>query len=122
MVISDDIQSYQLEINNKSKNDIEIDWNKTSFIRNGHTDGNVMCSGVPYADRYSPRNPTIVMAGTNQSIDIYPNRLVYFSGQWHHLNIPDGENGVYLIFKIGSKEYREKLLISRKTTYLNQVK
>ena len=118
----DYVDSYQLIVYNKSKDDIEIDWNKTSFIRDGRIDGNFMFEGIKYIDRNNPKNPTIVMSETNQSIRIYPNNLVYFSsgryGGWRNNDIPDGENGIYLVFTQGKKEFREKLLINRITQYV----
>ena len=117
--IDDNITNYTLYVNNKSKNDIEIDWNRTSFIRNGQTDGGFMFEGIKYIDRNNPKNPTIIMSGTSREMNIYPNNLAYFQhnqyGGWKNSNIPDGENGVYLVFKQGSKEFREKLLITRTT-------
>lgn len=115
--IDDNITNYTLYVNNKSKNDIEIDWNRTSFIRNGQTDGN-----FKYIDRNSPKKTTLITSGTSMKISIYPNNLTYFQsgqyGDWRNFNIPDGENGIYLVFKQGSKEYRERLLVTRTTKYI----
>ena len=124
--INDFENYYGLSIYNKSDEDIEIDWNRTSFIKNGRLDGNFMFEGIRYIDRNNQKNPTIIMSKSSSIIYIFPNNLVYFAsgrfGGWSHKRIPDGENGVYLVFKQGSKEYREKLLIKRITTYVRDDK
>lgn len=37
---------FNINIENKSNNDIEIDWNKTSFIENQIMNGNFMYNGI----------------------------------------------------------------------------
>ena len=123
MFISDLETNYGLRIDNLSKYDLEIDWNKTSFIRQNTTDGGFMFEGIRYMDRNNYKNPTIILSKSSFYTNIYPNNLAYFSGGqygsgWVNGKIPDGENGVYLVFKINAKEYREKLLIKRTTRWV----
>lgn len=105
------LNAYQLKTINYTDEDIEIDWTRTSYIENGQTEGGFMRANELYIHRDLPRNPTIVMPKSMQNMDIYPSALILATNQ--HLPIPEGKNGVYLVMKIGDKEYKEQLYITK---------
>lgn len=110
------MNSYKLDITNLSDKDIEIDWNKTQFIVNGQTHGGFMFEGIRYVAREDVKNPSFILAKSSFSKFIYPNYLVsYYLQSWWNKTIPDGETGVLVTLKIGNKEVREKLFITKVT-------
>ena len=105
---------FLIQITNTTDQDIEIDWNKTLYIRNGQTSGTFMYEGIVYAKRNETKSPDIVFPGGKLIKAIYPVNLVdYTSGQyggWSHESMPAGENGIYLNAKIGGKTHTKKLV------------
>lgn len=107
--------AFNLEIQNKTDKNIEINWNKTMYISNGQTSGNFMYEGVIYSERNNPRPPDFVFAKSKFSKTIYPNNLVIYwdvNLGWRHEFMGDGENGVYLTILVEGKEIGEKITIN----------
>lgn len=106
--------SFLLSIQNKTSQDLEVDWNKTLYISSGTTSGGFMFDGVVYSTRHNPKPPDVVFANGNFSKIIYPNNLVSFVGSgvgWIHSQIGPGETGVYLNVKAGNEEIKEKIIV-----------
>lgn len=104
--------AFDLNIINKTKEDITLDWNKTLYIENGKTKGGFMFEGVVYRDRYNNKPPDIIFAESKYNKIIMPNLLVTFKySHWLNTPMPEGRNGIYLTLKIKDKEISEKLLI-----------
>lgn len=70
---------FELTIENKTDEDLELDWNRTLFIQGGRTNGGFMFEDVVYRDRNNPKPPDIIFAGGRFSKQILPSNLVYFS-------------------------------------------
>lgn len=104
-----------LKVTNKTTGDIEINWNKTAYIRDGQTSGGFMFDGVVYRDRAAPKPPDVVFAGGSMEKAIWPNNLVDFLGAryggWHHSPMPEGENGVYLSVVADGREINQKITV-----------
>ncbi|MCT7466486.1 hypothetical protein N5T78_07850 [Aliarcobacter cryaerophilus] len=108
-----------LEINNNSKKEIEIDWNKTYFIDKGRTNGTFMFEGIVYKDRNNSKPSDIVFPEGIYSKLIYPNNYVVFNSaggfsDWGHNGFGTGEFGIYLSLKIDNKEVKEKVIVKVK--------
>ena len=103
--------AYKLSTYNRTNDDIEIDWTKTSFIVSGQTKGGFMKSGELYMNRDLPKNPTIVLPMASQTIKIYPAALI--DDTQYQAEIPNGKNGIYLVLKVGNEEYKEQLYITK---------
>jgi len=102
--------AFILTIVNKTSQDLELDWNKTLYIYNGETKGGFMFEGIVYKDRNNPKPPDIIFANSTFTKVIFPNSNVQFtSWGWEHIPLPLGENGIYLVVKVGEKEIKEKL-------------
>lgn len=108
-------ESFVLAVINKSKKNIEINWNKTLYVANNQTSGGFMFEGVVYRERNSPKQPDVVFVGGNLVKTIWPNALVEFEsgkyGGWRHKHLWEGEHGVYLTLSIDGKEVSEKLSV-----------
>ena len=107
---------FELTIENKTGEDLELDWNRTLFIQDGRTNGGFMFEGVVYKDRNNPKPPDIIFSGSRFSKQLLPSNLVYFSrgssGYWDHKFMGTGECGVSLSIKVAGQEVREKMLIN----------
>lgn len=105
-------EGYVLTVTNKTKSDIFVDWNKTSYISGSETNGGFMFEGVVYRDRAQPKPDSVVFPNVSMTKVIWPNVLVHFGEMhWVHEYIPYNPNGVYLVVKDGAgKETRAKLL------------
>lgn len=107
--------SFLLSIQNKTAQDIEVDWNRTLYIGSGTTSGGFMFEGVVYANRNNPKPPDVVFANSQFSKTIFPSNLVSFTsgryGGWSHDSIGYGETGVYLTVKVGNEEIKEKIIV-----------
>lgn len=108
--------SFLLTIQNRTSQDLEIDWNKTLFIESGTTSGGFMFEGVVYTNRSNPKPPDVVFGRSEFTKTIYPNKLVSFTsgkyGGWNHDSITYSATGVYLTIKVGSEEIKEKILVN----------
>lgn len=109
-------QLFILSVQNKSKKDIVINWDKTLYIVNNQTSGGFMFDGILYKDRNNPKSPDIVFSGSRLEKTIYPNNLVEFVStkyysDWVNNHMPEGENGVYLTLSIDGKDVNEKLIV-----------
>ena len=105
------INAFDISIENKSQNDIEIVWDKTYYIEDNRTLGGFMFEGIVYKDRANPKPPDIIFPATRFFKRLYPNNLVYFYQGWYNKYIPEGNNGIYLTMNIKGKEVREKLML-----------
>ena len=107
---------FELAIENKGDEDLELDWNRTLFIQHGRTNGGFMFEGVVYRDRNNPKPPDIIFSGSRFSKQILPSNLVYFSrgssGGWRHKFMGTGACGISLSIKVDGREVREKMLIN----------
>ncbi|MDR1660433.1 MAG: hypothetical protein LBR94_08890 [Desulfovibrio sp.] len=118
------INAFNMSIENKTNNDISIDWKNVYFIENGRPNGGFMFEGVMYAKRNEPQQPFLVFAKSSNNIKIYPVNYVAFSSgirgisaRWHNLRMENGEFGVYASLKIGKmeKKIRVSMVISGNT-------
>lgn len=115
-------EAFTLTIVNHTDQDMELDWNKTLYIKNGQTNGGFMYEGILYRDRNNPKSPDFVLAKNSTSKVIWPSSMVtYLSGQyggWRHEAMATGEHGVMLTLRIDGQELREKLtmnIVTQKT-------
>ncbi len=105
--------AFLLKIKNNTDREMEIDWNKTSFMYSGATNGTFMFEGVVYKDRNAYKSNDIIFANSTFSKKIYPNNFVEFMGRygWTHRNTGMGEQGAYLYIIDGKEIIKEKKLL-----------
>lgn len=113
--------SFNLLITNLSKTKLEVDWNKTLFIRNNQTDGLFSLPGTLFNDRNNPKIPDIVFPNGTLRKTIWPNSLLYYSNApynqgWKQDVMPQGYNGVYLFVLANGVEITERLLVNLTAT------
>ena len=142
--VSGGYKGFALGIKNKTKKNIEVNWNKTLFISNGQTSGGFMFPDGVYAERNNPKMPDIVFPDVEFGKGLMPNVLVAYdagtsgvSGQvigrkyyqgtpgttgigWWHQPMPSGVNGIYLTMIVDGKEINETLTVNLLLTNLRK--
>lgn len=107
--VEDNGTCFKIIIENKLDDDIEIDWNKTSFIDNGKMNGNFVYNSIAPINFNQQRQPEIIPAKLSMDKKIYPRINVE---SWRDIkDLTIGEIGIYLIYKTGNIEKRIKLLV-----------
>lgn len=142
--VSGGYKGFAIEIKNKTKKNIEVNWNKTLFISNGQTSGGFMFPGGVWAERNDPKLPDIVFPNVAFGKGLMPNDLVAFdsgtSGTsgivikgryhpgvggttgmgWWHQSMSSGIYGVYLTMIVDGNEINETLTVNLSYTDLRQ--
>ena len=75
----DDCKSFELTLNNKTENVLEIDWNRSYYINNGRADGGLYYDGIVVAQRNNPRSPEIILPNSffqKKLVPKYQNRKI----------------------------------------------
>jgi hypothetical protein len=113
--------SFHLTVTNKTKENLEIDWNKTLYIYDGRTNGRFMFQGLNSKNINNPP-PDIILPGAALSKVIWPIKLIGYVpyrnlyvpvGQrgYERGIIPEGENGIYLVARQNQEEVTEKIMV-----------
>jgi hypothetical protein len=102
-------KAFQLLLKNKTDNALELDWNTTFYVINGQISGGFVYRGVVYKERNKPKQPEIILSNEMLSKIIWPDKLVFFSYDWGHASMQEGENGIYLSVIVDDKEINENL-------------
>lgn len=106
--------AFILEIQNKTDRDMEIDWNKTSFMKNNQTNGTFMFQGVVFKDRNNPKSNDIIFANSNFTKTIFPNNFVNFDSfnGWSHYGTGLGIQGAYVVIIDNKETIKQKVLVN----------
>lgn len=104
--------AFDLTIENKTDSDIELVWDRTSYLQGGQTTGGFMFEGILYKDRNEPKQSDFLFPQKTFSKTIYPSIYANFNNGWYHNPMPNGENGIYLSLKHKGVELREKLIVN----------
>lgn len=109
----DECNGFSLDLMNKKEYDIELDWNKSFYLKNNQTDGGLYYDGIVISQRNLPRNPDIIFAGATFKKDVIPNINFILSiaplPNWGIAPMSGASNGVLLTLKGGGLEQRIKL-------------
>jgi len=107
--------AFILNIKNKTDKDLEVDWNKTYYIKNGQSKGTFMFEGIIFRDRNQPKAPDVVFANSEFSKLIFPNNYVHYDKYgWTHWGTGTGKQGVYLTINVDGKAVKQRIIIDVK--------
>jgi hypothetical protein len=115
---------FRITVENKTDNNLEIDWNKTRYIFNGRARGVFVFKGINPEDIKNLTIPAdTVPPGTKFSKEISPAKLVAFAPIRDRTDsaaksgfspgvIPEGENGIYLVIRTFEQEMRDNITLN----------
>lgn len=113
---------FRLEVSNKTRKDLEIDWNKTRYLYNGRDGGVFVFRGIRPEDiKNSTIPPDVIPAGQSFSKRISPYRLLARAplarndknaGEISSGPIPNGENAIVLFVTQNGNAIQEKLTVN----------
>ena len=112
---------FRLKVVNKTPKDLEIDWNKTRYLYNGHDLGIFVFKGIQPKDiKNATIPPDIIPSGHTFSKEISPLKLIArepLSGKGLNAGkitpglIPDGESGILLFIRQNDTPVKEKMTV-----------
>lgn len=113
--------SFRLKVVNKTRKDLEIDWNKTRYIYNGRDIGVFVFKGIkPENIKSLTIPPDTIPAGQSFTKDISPLKLLARepltgkgakAGKITTGPIPNGENGIFLFIRQNGNTIKEKMAV-----------
>jgi hypothetical protein len=112
---------FRLAVTNKTSRDLEIDWNQTRYLYNGHDGGVFVFAGIAAVDlKNATIPPGIIPAGQTFTEQIGPLELVARgplggkdaeAGKITFGMIPSGESGMLLVIRQNGKTLEEKIIV-----------
>ncbi len=117
-------EMFRLTVENKTDNNLEIDWNNTRYIFNGRARGIFVFKGINPEDIKNLTIPAdIVPPRAKFSKEIAPAKLVAFAPIRDRSDsaaksgfspgvIPEGKNGIYLVIRTPEQEMRVNLTLN----------
>ena len=113
--------SFRLKVVNKTRENLEIDWNKTRYLYNGRDTGVFVFKGIePVNIRNLTIPPDVIPAGQTFTKEISPLKLLARApltsrsanaGKITTGPIPTGESGIFLFIRQGDKTIDEKMAV-----------
>ena len=113
------INQFRLEVSNKTRQPLEIDWNQTRYLYNQAPSGRFAFEGITEKNINHPPSDFVPAAGTLQKI-IFPVNLIAWRRGPGFINqpafsagpVPEGQNGILLVVRQNGKETREKMTVT----------
>lgn len=106
--------AFELIITNKTKDDIEVVWNESMFVKGDQTDGGFMFEGVVYSKRAEQKPNDVVFPGATFKRTIWPNSLaIYIEVMglgWQNQPFGLGEFGAYVVIKTPNRQIKQRLM------------
>lgn len=112
-------KSININIENKTNDDIKIVWNESYFLNNGIADGGFMFEGIKYSERDSEKRDMLILPKTKTYKEVWPTSKVMYGPMSGYINalLDDGNYGVYIMIKGKKFEKRVKLTFNISSTY-----
>jgi hypothetical protein len=105
----DGCTGFNLFLENKTNEDLEIDWSKTFYLSQRKERGGFVFEGIIFRDKNLRRPPDIVVGHGLLSKRITPESLLYYDLGWKYKYMGPGDHGVLLTVKADGREIRERL-------------
>ena len=118
--------SFRLFIDNKTGQNLKIDWNQTRYLVNGKAYGKVVFPDIDPATIKTSIPPAIIPAGGTFSKEVFPLKLVAFAPMRQEIldkegrglypgPLPEGKNSIDLKIYKGDRLMRQRI-----TVYIEQ--
>jgi len=114
--------SFRLFINNRTDQNLKIDWNKTRYLCDGKVYGPVVFPDIDPATIKTSIPPAVIPAGGTFSKEVFPLKLVAFApirqdildGEGRGLYpgpLPKGKNTIDLVVYKGDQQLRQRISV-----------
>jgi len=116
--------SFSFVLTNKTKKELQIDWENTNYLLNRRRNGRFLWEGVTYDGLKEIRSKSLIPVAPGDTITgvIFPKKLAGRASamtkggvQYTRGALPEGENGILLFVRQNGKVIREKMVVSIKT-------
>ena len=113
--------TFRLVLTNKTKKELNLDWENTFYLLNSREKGRFLWEGVTWDGLKEKRGQPLVpiAAGDTLTAVIFPKQLLgRASGtapggvQYTQGGLPEGENGIGLVVRQNGKVIREKMVVT----------
>jgi len=117
------ISEFRLEVQNKTLQPLEIDWNNTRYLFNQAPSGRFAFEGITEKNINNPPSDVVPPQGTLEKV-ISPVNLIAWRRGPGFINqpafsagpVPAGQNGILLVVRQNGKELREKMTVTIQVT------
>jgi len=114
--------SFRLFIDNKTGQNLKIDWNQTRYLVNGKSYGKVVFPDIDPATIKTSIPPAIIPAGGTFSKEVFPVKLVAFAPMREEMldkegrglypgPLPEGKNSIDLKIYKGDRLMRQRITV-----------
>ena len=112
--------SFRFVFTNKTKKDLNLDWENTYYLFNGRRSGRFLWKGVDWEALGNIKNQPFIPVSPGDTVTavIFPKKLVGRSKigtatdlKYTRGPLPAGENGMLLVVKQNGRELREKIVV-----------
>lgn len=102
-------KAFTVSLQNLTPKPVEIDWNKSYYLRASQTDGGLMTEGVLFSQRNFVRPPDMILASGSYRKTMWPsNNMDFMTGTtaigWVTARLRPGVHGVFLTLRQGDTE------------------
>jgi hypothetical protein len=113
------ISGFRLEVRNKTRQPLEIDWSSTRYLYKQGPSGRFAFKGITEKNIDDPPSDVVPPEGTLQKI-IFPVNLIAWRRGPGYANlpafsagpVPEGQNGILLVVRQNGNEIREKMTVT----------
>ena len=117
--------SFKLFIDNKTGQNLKIDWNQTRYFYNGKSYGKVVFPGIDPASIKKSIPPATIPAGGTFESEVFPLKLVAYAPMREEIldkegrglypgPLPEGENSINLMIQKGDRLMRQRISVDIK--------
>tara|TARA_R110001592_G_scaffold62514_1_gene191306 strand:- start:219 stop:800 length:582 start_codon:yes stop_codon:yes gene_type:complete len=97
-------KAFSVSLQNLTAKPVEIDWNKSYYLRSSQTDGGLMTEGVLFAQRNFVRPPDMILASGSYKKTMWPsNNMDFMTGTteigWVTARLRPGKHGIFLTLR-----------------------
>ena len=116
-----EVATFRLVLTNKTKKELNLDWENTFYLLNGREKGRFLWEGVTWDGLKEMRGQPLlpIAAGDTLTAVIFPKHLLGRATgrapggvQYTQGALPEGENGIGLVVRQNGKVIREKMVVT----------
>ncbi|MBK7501343.1 MAG: hypothetical protein IPI14_00760 [Polaromonas sp.] len=104
----DECKLFEVTLKNTTNTTLEIDWNRSYYLKNNQPDGGLYFDGIIIAQRNNPKSPDIILPNSTFQRKLVPNNsfelIMFPAAHWFVKPFLREKHGIYLTIKSGDKQ------------------